>query len=185
MKYSFKILVTLGIIAELIIFLVSAFLHPEIEETFRYAARYSGRLSLIVFLVSFYLYTFSYPKSLDKNKQLQIFIKLFATLHVIHFCFLVTNVYLNSIELIPVKVFGGVLAYLMIVIAPFRLHLASFTQQLIYFYYVSLVMILTYVARIKGDFEGAEPFWFHYLSLGVLISCCLFFGWRLIKKSKK
>ncbi|MGK0308372.1 MAG: hypothetical protein ACI8RP_001334, partial [Urechidicola sp.] len=41
-------LVTLGIIAELIIFLTSSFLHPEIEETFRYAARYSGRLSLVV-----------------------------------------------------------------------------------------------------------------------------------------
>ena len=185
MKYSFKKLVSLGIIAELIIFLVSAFLHPEIEETFRYAARYSGRLSLVVFLFSFYLYTFSYRKPLAKNKSLLIFIKLFAILHIIHFCFLATNVYLNSIELVPIKVLGGFLAYLMIVIAPFRLHRVNFITQLIYFYYVSLVMILTYVARIKGDFEGAEPFWFHYLSLGILIFCCIIFGWRILKKSRK
>jgi hypothetical protein len=185
MKYSFKKLVTLGIIAELIIFLTSSFLHPEIEETFRYAARYSGRLSLVVFLFSFYLYAFSYPKPFKKNKQFLNFIKLFAILHIIHFCFLVTNVYLNNIELVPVKLLGVFLAYLMIIIAPFRLHQANLTTQLIYYYYVSLVMILTYVARVKGDFEGAEPFWFHYLSLGVLIFCCIVFGWRILKEYKK
>jgi hypothetical protein len=183
MKYSFKKLLILGIVAELIIFLISYFLHSEIEETFRYAARYSGRVSLAVFIYSFYLFAFSYPKPFVETIQLQNFIKLFATLHVIHFCFLATNVYLNSIELVPVKVLGGFIAYLMIIIAPFRLYNVSFFKQLIYFYYVSLVMILTYLARVKGDFEGAEPFWFHYFSLIVLILCCVVFGWMLYKSS--
>ena len=155
------------------------------EETCRYAARYSGRLSLLIFLIAFYLYTFSYTKPLIESIQLQNVIKGFAILHVIHFCFLATNVYLNAIELVPVKILGGFLAYLMIVIAPFRLHKVSFTKQLIYFYYVSLVMILTYVARIKGDFEGAEPFWFHYVSLGILIICFILFGWRLYTSKRK
>ena len=184
MKYSFKKILILGIVVELIIFLSSYFLHPEIEETFRYAARYSGRLSLIIFLLSFYLYTISHPKPLKENIQLQNVIKLFAILHIIHFCFLATNVYLNSIELAPIKLLGGFVAYLMIVIAPFRLYRVRFSKQLIYFYYVSLVMILTYVARIKGDFDGAEPFWFHYFSLVVLMLCCIVFG-RILYKSKK
>jgi hypothetical protein len=185
MRYSFKKLLIIGIIAELIILLASYFLHPEIEETFRYAARYSGRVSLLVFLLSFYLYTISFPKPLRENIQLRNFIKLFAILHIIHFCFLATNVYLNSIELVPIKLLGGFIAYLMIVIAPFSLYRASFSKQLIYFYYVSLVMILTYVARVKGEFEGAEPFWFHYFSLGVLILCCMIFGWILYKSKRE
>ena len=185
MKYSFKKLLILGIVAELIIFLISYFLHPQLEETFRYAARYSGRLSLIIFLLAFYLYTISHPKPLRENVQLQNVIKLFAILHVIHFCFLATNVYLNSIALVPFKVFGGFVAYLMIVIAPFKLYSLSFSKQLIYFYYVSLVMILTYVARVKGDFEGAEPFWFHYFSLVVLILCSIAFGVVLYKSKRE
>jgi len=140
---------------------------------------------LLIFLFAFSLYTFSYPKPLKENIQLQNIVKLFAILHVIHFCFLATNVYLNSIELVPVKLLGGFLAYLMIVIAPSRLHKVNFTKQLIYFYYVILVIILTYVARVKGDFEGAEPFWFHYASLGVLIFCCFLFGWVLYLLTRK
>ncbi|MFP4844383.1 hypothetical protein [Winogradskyella sp. PE311] len=103
----------------------------------------------------------------------------------IHFGFLATNVYLNAIELVPIKLLGGCAAYLMIIVAPFKLHKLSFIKQLIYFYYVSLVMILTYVARVKGDFEGAEPFWFHYLSLSILIFCCIFFAWKLCVSEKK
>ncbi len=186
MKSSLKKLLIVGIITELIIFLISYYLHPELNETFRYAARYSGRLSLMIFLLSFYLYTVSFPKPLKGNIQLQNFIKLFAILHVIHFCFLATNVYLNNIELVPIKLLGGFLAYLMIVIAPFKLHSVSLAKQLIYFYYVSLVMVLTYVARVKGDFEGAEPFWFHYFSLIVLILCCIVFGWMVyINKNRQ
>ncbi|WP_045470244.1 hypothetical protein [Winogradskyella sp. PG-2] len=155
------------------------------ENTCRYAARYSGRLSLLIFLFAFYLYAFSYAKPLQENIQLQNVIKLFAVLYVIHFGFLATNVYVNAIEMVPIKLLGGFLAYVMIVVAPFKLHKLNFTKQLVYFYYVSLVMILTYVARVKGDFEGVEPFWFHYLSLGTLIFCCILFGWKLYTSKKR
>jgi hypothetical protein len=175
----------LGLVAELIILIVSIFLYPYIEDAFKYAARYSGRLSLVIFLLAFYLYAFSYPKPLKENIQLQHTIKLFAILHVIHFVFLAINVYLNAIELVPIKLLGGCAAYLMIIVAPFKLHKLSFIKQLVYFYYVSLVMLLTYVSRIKGDFEGAAPFWFHYVALAVLVSCCVLFGWVLYTSKKK
>ena len=76
--------------------------------------------------------------------------------------------------MIPVKVIGGVLAYLMIVLAPLYLHKLKLSWQLVYFYYVSFVMLMTYVGRIQGDFEGAEPFWFHYFAIGIIFSCCFF-----------
>lgn len=181
MKISLQKLLLLGVFLELLILLVCYLLHPEIEETFRYAARYSGRLSAVVFLYAFYTYAMAFPKPMSKNPQLRNLIRLFALLHVIHFGFLVANVYLNEIQLVPVKLIGGALAYLMIVLAPFKLHQLKTPLQLIYFYYVSIVMTITYVARAKGGFEGGEPFWFHYLALGVFVVCSIVFGFRMWK----
>jgi len=159
-------------------------MQPSLQETFRHAARYSGRLSLFVFLITFYIFAFGHPKPVKENTQLRNWLLLFALVHIIHFGFLATNVILNDIPIIPIKLTGGALAYLMIVVAPLALHKLKLGWQLVYFYYVSIVMIITYVARVKGDFEGAEPFWFHYLALGVLVFCCLFFGWKIAATKK-
>ena len=179
-----KSLLVIGLVLEIIIFVVSYLLHPSMEDTFRYAARYSGRLSLLVFIYTFYLYAISYSKPLEKDGQVKSFVRLFAFLHVIHFGFLAMSVYLNSIPLETVKVIGGALAYLMIVVAPFKLHLVRPRFQLIYFYYVSFVMIMTYVARLKGELEGAEPYWIHYLGLGLMLFCCVLFGGIIYRSSK-
>ncbi len=175
----------LGVLAEIAIFLSCYMLYPSMEETFRHAARYSGRLSAVIFLTAFYLFATSYPAGVEEGSLLRKTIILFAVLHVIHFGFLATNVYLNSVPLEPVKVAGGALAYLMIVFAPFRLHKVKFGFKLVYFYYVSLVMMLTYVARIKGDFEGAEPSWIHYTAISIFIICCIIFGIILRNKMIK
>lgn len=185
MNLSFKTLLLLGISLELLILLISYLLHPELGETFRYAARYSGRLSAIVYLYAFYQYAVSFPTPIKDNFELRNFIRLFAILHVIHFGFLASNVFLNAIPLETVKVIGGALAYLMIIVAPFLLHQVKVPLQLIYFYYVGLVMILTYVARIKGDFEGAEPYWLHYLAISVLILSFIGFGFQIRKSMKQ
>lgn len=185
MNLSLRNLLLFGVSAEIVIFLVAYILHPSMEETFRYAARYSGRLSAFVFLTAFYRFATSYPAPVERNAQLRNWLTVFAVLHVIHFGFLAMNVYLNSVPLEAPKLAGGALAYLMIVAAPFYLHKVNFKLQLFYFYYASLVMILTYVARIKGDFQGAEPFWFHYAMIGILIVACIVFGVWLVQKSKK
>ena len=184
MKSSLRKLILFGILAEILIFLVCYWLQPDLEETFRHAARYSGRFSLFSFLVAFYLFAFGHPKPVKENTPLCNWLVLFAVVHIIHFGFLVTNVVLNDIPIVPVKLIGGALAYFMIVLAPIILYKLKLVLQLSYFYYVSIVMIITYVARLKGDFKGAEPFWFHYLALGVLIFSCLFFGWKIWKAKK-
>jgi len=167
--------------AELLLFLVCYFTQPSIEEVFRHAARYSGRLSFGVFLVTFGLYAFGQPKTLTQQRTTRLWLLLFAVLHIIHFGFLATNVVLNKIPIVPIKLTGGALAYLMIVAAPFVLHRAKKWAQLVYFYYVSAVMAITYVARAKGDFEGAEPFWFHFVALGIMITAMGFFGFKIWK----
>lgn len=185
MKLSLKKLALLGILSEVVIFLICHFTQPSLEETFRHAARYSGRLSAFVFLVSFYLFAFSHPKPIIEHKQLRNWLTFFAIVHIIHFGFLATNVVLNDIPIIPVKLTGGALAYIMIVIAPLFLHKLKLSFQLVYFYYVSLVMLITYLARAKGDFKGAEPFWFHYFMLGLFIACGFLFGYKIWKTSRK
>lgn len=185
MKSSLKNLVFIGVVIEIVIFIVAYAMQPSIEETFRHAARYSGRLSLLVFLIAFYLFAFGHPKPIKDNITLRNWLRLFAVVHIIHFGFLATNVILNDIPIVPIKLTGGALAYLMIVLAPLLLHKLKLGLQLVYFYYVSIVMIITYVARAKGDFEGAEPFWFHYVALGTLVFCCLLFGWKIWNSSKK
>ncbi len=184
MNYSLRTLLLLGVAAEIGIFLIAYAINPSLPETFRLAARYSGRLSALIFLITFFLYASGSPQPVKNNKPLLNFISLFAVLHLIHFGFLATNVYLNAIPLEPPKLAGGALAYLMIVTAPFFLHRVKLPLQLVYFYYVSLVMVITYVARIKGDFEGAEPYWLHYAVMGTFIVCTIVFGW-MIGKSRK
>ena len=92
------------------------------------------------------------------------------------------NVHLNNVPLETIKLIGGALAYGMIIAAPFILHKIRKPLQWVYFYYVSLVMILTYVARIKGDFEGADPFWLHYVMISILGICAMLFGGWMYKK---
>ncbi|WP_461445563.1 hypothetical protein [Maribacter sp.] len=181
MNPSLKKLLFWGVVLEAVIILVSYVVHQDYTETFRHAARYSGRLSAVVFLCTFYNYAKSFPSPLKTNLQLRNLLTLFAVVHLIHFVFLAMNMYLNALPVVPVKLVGGALAYVMIVMAPFKLHRLKYFWQLIYFYYVSLVMIITYIARIKGDFEGAEPFWGHYLALGAFIFCSLIFSWRMRK----
>lgn len=185
MASNLKRLITFGILAELLIFAICYFMESSLEETFRLSARYSGRLSFGVFMIAFYLFAFGHPKAIKENAQLQNWLVLFAVVHLIHFGFLSTNIYLNNIPIVPVRLIGGAVAYLMIVFAPFVLHKLRLGWQLVYFYYVSMVMGLTYLARAKGDFEGAEPFWFHYAALGLIIVCALYFGYKILTSKKK
>lgn len=174
-------MILFAVLAELLIFLVTYYISASLGETFKYSARYSGRLSLIIFLMTFYAYSTS-EKSISENVALKNLLRIFAIVHVIHFGFLATNIYLNDIPLEISRLMGGLLAYLMIVIAPFKLDKISPKLQWVYFYYVCFVMIMTYVARINGGFEGAEPFWFHYLAFSVLVLCSIIFGWLIYKK---
>ncbi|MEM6800893.1 MAG: hypothetical protein AAF696_05785 [Bacteroidota bacterium] len=185
MNYSLRNLLTIGVLAEVGIFLLAYVMQPTIEETFRFAARYSGRLSAFVFLYTFYQYAISFPKAVKDNLSLRKWVTTFAVLHLIHWGFLATNVYLNNIPLEAVKIAGGALAYAMVVAAPLFLHKVKVPLQMVYLYYVSLVMILTYVARAKGDFEGAEPSWYHFTMIAVFLGACIYFGWDMYRKSKQ
>jgi hypothetical protein len=46
-------------------------------------------------------------------------------------------------------------------------------------------MLMTYVARLKGDFEGADPELFHKVAFFVLIIVFLRFGFSFYKHREK
>lgn len=171
----------LGVLLELILFFFFYSIEPEINEVFRYAARYSGRLSLGIYLLCFFLY----QEASLKNKSLRITKKalgVFAIMHLIHFIFLAFSIYLNEVPIVPTRLAGGFIAYIMIIIYPFLMEkINRKTYHLTYFYYVGFVMIMTYISRIQGQFVGANPEMFHYIALGELILCLLFF-WNAINQ---
>ena len=188
-KASFKQLLYFGVVIEIIIFLIFYYNKEDIKEDigdlFRYSARYSGRFSLMIYLYCFYLFknAFLINQNLNRVKDL---VFIFGVLHLIHFGFLALSVYLNDLPIIPVKVTGGAVAYLMIIIYPFLINkIKNPIYHLIYFYYVGIVMLLTYVARLKGDFEGANPEIFHKVAFLVLILTFFSFGFSFYKHKEK
>ena len=146
MKISFKNLLLLGVGAELLILIISHLIAHDFAEVLRLSARYSGRLSGMLFLGVFYLYVTPSPNKMESGSPFMNYLKVFTILHLIHFGFLAGNVWINDITLIPVKLAGGSLAYLMIILAPWVFQKLKVWMQLVYFYYVSLVMIITYWA---------------------------------------
>ena len=180
---KFRIWLTLGILSELILLGYCYTAFDDVGEVFRHCARYSGRISLFAFLACTFLFAKSSRKELYPIKQAAT---LFCVLHFIHFGFLATNIYLNEISLVPVKLAGGFLAYALILVYPFVIDKVKPSSLLhyIYFYYVGAVIAITYVARIKGDFEGASPETFHYFGLVTIVTAMLGLTLFLILKKK-
>ena len=166
MKKTYSRLLALGLVLEVLIIGLSLYIAEDAAQAFKWAARYSGRLSALVFFTAaFHFFRhFTSGKPLDSTHT---WIKVFAILHLIHFGFLASNIYLNNIPIIPVRLAGGALAYLLIILAPFKLQAWRGWMQTLYFFYVNLVILLTYLARVQGKFPGAETEDWHSFGLGM------------------
>lgn len=162
-----------GIMAEGLLLLGCYFAYPEPGEAFRHAARYSGRLSLLLFLVAFGVFAVSrWKRDTATPPTLHHLVIVFAVLHFIHLGFVAMNVRLNAIELVPYKLAGGALAYALVLAYPIMIHRVKARSFLhpFYFNYVGVVMAITYVERLNGEFDGAPPDGFHLLGLGLMVA---------------
>ncbi|MDA7501968.1 hypothetical protein N8482_01715 [Chitinophagales bacterium] len=112
---------------------------------------------------------------------------VFAVLHYIHLFLLLMNVKLNMVTLIPYKVAGGILAYLMILLYPIFFERIKNKKAIhaIYFLYVGFVMAMTYVARMGGKFEGASPELFHKVGLGLVLASMIYFIYTKFVKQQR
>jgi hypothetical protein len=177
-----KKIISFGVFVELLIFLIFFLSIDDISETFRYSARYSGRLSLIVYLYCFYVFSKEFEgNKYNKTKKVVL---LFSVLHLIHFIYLAFSVWLNELPIIPYKLLGGFIAYILIIIYPFLIDKIKKTiYHIVYFYYVGIVMAVTYLARIKGEFVGAPTELFHYFGFTIVILIFILFGYKIFKTS--
>ncbi|MFN8357174.1 MAG: hypothetical protein U0Y10_22150 [Spirosomataceae bacterium] len=162
----------LGVGIEIVLFaLLMWYFEAQWGEVFRYAARISGRFSLLIFVYCFvvFLEGIRQEGGVALSSKYKHLILTFTVMHLIHFGFLAMNVYLNGIHLVPVRLLGGFLGYVLLVTYPWLLSKQKSPQWLhfFYFFYLSIVFLLTYVARAKGDFEGATPSSVHYAGLAV------------------
>ena len=180
---SFQKLLFLGVFLELLIFVFFITTKEDWGTIFRYAARYSGRLSFIVYLYCFWLFVSSYKKN-NIHLSVKSVAMIFAVLHLIHFIFLALSVYLNQLPIIPVKIIGGFLAYVLIIGYPFVIErIQKLVFHLCYFYYVGFVMGMTFLARIKGEFVGASAEAFHFIGLGLILFAFIVFSYQISKKA--
>lgn len=158
-----KKLLIFGLLAELLIMLWSYFeANGSLLMFFKSAARLSGRLSLFYF-AWFFMYSLSQKQLLPGKAGIHFGLaNNFAIIHVIHWFFLASAIYLGNVQLEFVRVLGGLLAYLLIVALPIAMRKGWIKARnwprlsTVYFYYVWLIFALTYVARLSGNSSFAS-----------------------------
>lgn len=182
MKFSY-----IGIALELFVLVVSyAYSKNDVALFFQLSARFSGRVSLLFFCMLF-IYATLHPSLERKSEPMSIKFILasnFAICHLIHWAFLAIAMHLNNRPLVPVKLIGGALAYLMIVMLPFILKgkginntFLKWTLQ-VYLFYVWSIFFITYLSRVTGSsnppFASVKAF-YYAVTFGLVVLMI----WRL------
>jgi hypothetical protein len=159
----------------------------------QFTTRYSGRLSLFIFSFIFLLHPNkkeSLTGLLSENYYLA-----FAVAHGIHLIELLSFVTLSGTVLVPCRVAGGFLAYLLIFLMPIlyaRKNAGKLTESrfnnvgYVYIFYVWFIFFMTYIARINGSFSNQGD---NHLEHRVLLGwVCLMLGIKIsglfLKRSK-
>jgi len=152
-------------------------------EGVRLAARYSGRFSFVVFLLGAWAH-FQVRNKADRNLQRwSAAATLFAWVHAIHLGFVAFNVSQNEVELVLTKLIGGGLAYAMVLLHPVAIVRMAPNQvyHRVHYGYVGFVMGVTFLARLRGEFDGAENSWFQVFGLTLLGVILLAWLWRVAR----
>jgi hypothetical protein len=120
-------------------------------------ARYSGRLSLMIFSLIFLLH--QQPGDLLTRILSGKYFLIFAVAHGVHLIELLAYVYFSNTVLIPYRLAGGMLAYSFIFAMPWiaNKHERNLISDrnfhrlsLVYLYYVWFIFVMTYVPRVMG-----------------------------------
>jgi hypothetical protein len=155
MKFKDALLSTL--IIEVGIALLAVINYGATLETLQAVTRYSGRVSLAIFSL---IFLFQNHRHISLKAILSDqYYSLFAIAHGIHLIQLLCYVYLSGNELIPVRLAGGFIAYVIIFIMPYaqrlyeknRLSQIQFNRfGLLYTYYIWFIFFMSYLPRVRG-----------------------------------
>jgi hypothetical protein len=163
-----------GVALEALIILFSIGSEGFTLEALHVTTRFSGRLSLLAFSLILLLY--------DRRGviRLDFAFLLFAVLHGIHLIELISYVRLSGVELIPIRVLGGFVAYAMIFAMPViesrhqkgKMSTKTFhALEAVFFSYVWLIFFLTYLPRVMGTLPNVG---------GTFTEHVILFSWIII-----
>jgi hypothetical protein len=155
--------------------------------------RFSGRFSLFIFSFIFLLYP--KDKGVLKFYFSENFFLIFAIAHGIHLMELLSYVTLSGTPLVPYRVAGGFLAYILIFLMPL-FHARADTGKLsviryhsigtFYLFYVWLIFFMTYVGRLRAELPNAGGTQEEYVTLigWVILMLGIRIVYMLMNKSK-
>ncbi|MBL7813925.1 MAG: hypothetical protein JNL70_02880 [Saprospiraceae bacterium] len=179
-------LLIFGFVLEVVVLLLSYFeSNGNTTLFFQAAARLSGRVSLLFFIIyAFFATRFHKSDKPSVSEVKHILVSDFAIIHLIHWVLLVVAVKLSGFELVPYRLAGGALAYIMVVSMPYVYAKKLFSSvstivlEHIYITYVWLIFLMTYVPRLQGKVPTATgsttAYW---ILLGFVV---LFMLWRMV-----
>jgi hypothetical protein len=181
---KFERVAFLLVIIESALVLLALINHGYTLEALQAVVRYSGRLSLALFSLIF-LFHGSEKVRLTNFFSAEYFL-LFALAHGIHLVELLSYLYISDAKLIPLRLLGGFVAYLLIFFMPLLSSLekagkvsASFFKKagFVYLFYVWLIFFLTYLPRVQGKLpQAGGSYDEHVLLLGFV---CTLLGIKL------
>lgn len=146
--------------------------------------RYSGRLSLALFSIIF-LFLPQNEQRLHGVLSSKPFL-VFAVAHGIHLVELLAFVSLSGNELIPVRLAGGFLAYVMIFAMPViqlnyvqnKIEFKNYQLLLtVYLYYVWFIFFMSYLPRVQGKLPDVGGNYWEFVML--LSWVCMMMGMKL------
>ena len=180
----FKKAAGLVLLLELLIAVLAVLQYGTTLEALQAVTRYSGRLSLGIFSVMFILLPTGEGRltRLLSSKPFHAF----AMAHGIHLAQLLVYVYLSGNDLIPIRLAGGFLAYLMIFVMPF-VHTNYLSGQIdhkmyviastVYLYYVWFIFFMSYLPRVQGKLPNVGGNYWEFVVL--LCWVCMMMGMKL------
>ena len=138
-------------------------------ETVRFslAARWSARVSLaFLFYLSAWVSISGLKKIFKKERQRDVFILLVSMIafnHLIHFVFFYINHVVNNYDLFTLRSAGGVLGYVVLILAPFYLWNKKELTQMVYWPTMGtitlllIISVVSYLGRWNKDLPMASP----------------------------
>ena len=181
---NLKNAILLIIIAEMLIAILATHTYGFTLEGLQATTRFSGRFSLAIFSIIFILLP-SHRKILNLIFAKQAFL-LFAVAHGIHLLELLNYTYFSDSSLIPIRLTGGFVAYLLIFSLPviqnvYESGKLSVNKYLlvenIYLYYVWFIFFMSYLPRVQGKLLHVGGSYWEFVVL--LAWVCMLLGMKL------
>ena len=170
MSFQNAFLITL--IVEVGIALLAVINYGISLEALQALTRFSGRTSLSIFSLIFLFQNHTYIKA--KSILSEKYFLIFAIAHGVHLVELLSYVYVSGIPLVPIRLAGGFLAYLIIFAMPWIESLSNQSKiserqfsmiTLFYLYYVWFIFFMTYISRVEGTFPNGGGTYFEHVTL--------------------